>query len=69
MREVELCTEFIPVDRKADELQNQAVKSRLPSFCNDMNAKTSITTPTIALARSNKELQNPHTQQHDELDA
>ena len=36
---MELCTEFIPVDRKADELQNQAVKSRLLSFCNDITCQ------------------------------
>ena len=39
VREVELCSEFIPVDGKADELQIQAVKSRLPSFCKDMTCQ------------------------------
>ena len=39
VREVELCSEFIPVDSKADELQIQAFKGRLPSFCNSMTCQ------------------------------
>jgi hypothetical protein len=31
-----MCSEFIPVDGKADETQVQAVKARLPSFCKKM---------------------------------
>ena len=39
VREVELCSEFIPVDGKADELQIDAVKGRLPSICIDMTCQ------------------------------
>ena len=39
MREVELCSEFIPVDGNAGELIIQAFKSRLPSFCKEMSCQ------------------------------
>jgi hypothetical protein len=35
-RENEVCSEFIPVDGPADEVQIQEVKSRMPAFCKDM---------------------------------
>jgi hypothetical protein len=39
VREVELCSEFIPVDGNAGELIIQAFKSRLPSFCKGMSCQ------------------------------
>ena len=68
VREGEICSEFIPVDGKADELQIQAVKSRLPSFCKDMTCQDLIfISSLIDYSKQVSEIVLPYTLQVPEL--
>ena len=47
VKQVEVCSEFIPVDGPADEEQIKAVRARLPAFCSGLTNEDLVYVSTL----------------------